>query len=253
MGILDGDFVAPDVPVFFGIEKEKPKRGKGNTVIPVNYNGIKILSWGMIWPESSPVLIDDRQLDPEDLDLAISLIQKGKIEEVIKYLTILKEDVPGALHHMKLLLNTDSIEWGELDYLLIDTPPSTAAFVREVASSGLWGGIIVTIPSKLSLADTKRTIGLLRKRRVPLLGLICNMFKKDLFDLGKEEVEEFAKTRGVPILSYIPHSRDLLPYFTDLARTIISTTPIILEEEVREVEKFIKKLRSLADFMEGFK
>lgn len=257
VGLLDGDFTAPTVPLMLGCEDKKPRRGKGNVVIPVEHDGIGVISWAMIWPQDSAVLIEDRQVEPDDLIFAVSMLKAGKTEAAIKYLTQLAEDPGGAISHMRLLFQPGNIDWGDIDFLVVDTPPTTLGVVRTVVEAGLWGALLVTHPSKPSLADLRRTIDLLRKRQVPIVGVISNQGSFDgipRYDLTDKDVENFAMERGIPFIIAVPHDRNLAPYFDRVAEFVVSCQPILLKPKVvdeAEALKTLKGITKLVDLMEA--
>lgn len=255
VGILDCDFTSPNIPIMMNCEDLKPKRGKGDTIIPVEIDGIKVLSWGMIWSPDSAVLIEDKQIDTEDIYLAISLLKEGKIEEAIKFLHFIA-DAPGGIYHMKILLEPGSVEWGDIDFLVIDTSPTTSGTVKTVAEHQIWGSILVTHPSKPSLADLRRSIDLLRKKSVPIIGIISNQGTEggiQRYDLTDKDVELFAKSVGIPFIMAIPHSFNLGKYFDKVADFVISSRPILLEQTVKKDEEFIKFIKKAADLLEILK
>lgn len=259
IGILDADFHAPDVPVALGLTS-KPRRSIGNSVTPPESNGIKVLSWAMIWPEDSAVLIEDSQIDSDDLFHAVHLIKAQKYDAAIKFITQLAEHPGGASEHMKLLFEPGAIDWGNIDYLIVDSPPESTGAVRVVAEVGnLYGAIIVCHPSRVALADIRRTIDQFRKKGVPIIGIISNQGTQDgakRFDLSDEDVMDFAKEKGVPFIAAVPHSNNLSPYFDKIADFVINCrNPVVLEKEQvdeLEAERVLKRVKTLVDLMEAF-
>jgi len=259
VGILDSDFTAPNIPIMMGCDGEKPSRGKGNIVVPVEHDGVKVLSWSMVWPRDSAVLIEDRQVESEDLMFAVSMLKAGKTEAAIKYLIQLADDPGGAISHLRLLFEPGNIDWGDLDFLVVDTAPTSSGTVRAVVDAGLWGAILVTHPSKPSLADLRRTVDMFRKKQVPIIGLISNQGTKDgnpQYDLTDNDVKQFAEERGIPFIAAVPHTRDLFPYFDKVAEFIINSKPVILPTRTfneAEAMKTLKGITKLVDLMEALK
>ena len=97
------------------------------------------------------------------------------------------------------------VEWGELDYLVIDLPPGTGDVQLSLAQSvNLSGGVIVTLPQDVSLEDAGRGLQMFKELKVPVLGVVENMSYLDLPDGQKMDVfgsgggEKLAKQAGVP-------------------------------------------------------
>lgn len=259
VGLLDADWTAPTVPIMLGCENIKPGRSRGNIVVPAEYKGIKLLSWAMLWPPDSAVLIEDRQIESEDLMYAVAMLKQNKIEAAIKYLTQLADDPGGAISHMQLLFKPGNIDWGDIDFLIVDTPPTTTSSVRVVAESDLWGTILVTHPSRPSLADLRRTIDLLRKKQVPIIGIISNQGTRNgnqSYDLTDSDVQSFATERGIPFIIAVPHDSNLVPYFDEVAKFIVVCKPLILKPkkfDEAEAMRTLKGITKLVDLLEALR
>lgn len=255
VGAVDCDYHAPNLHVEFGCEGTKLSRGKGDALVPPQVNGIKILSWGMIWPPTSAVMIDDTQIGADDLERAVDLIQASKYAEAVKWLQLLIEHPAGALEHMKLLLEEGAIDWGDTQYLVIDTPPEATGVIRAALEvKGLKGAIIVCHPSRVSLADTRRTVDMFRKRELPLLGILSNQGVQNgvkRFDLTDQDIARFAAESNIPFIASVPHAENLKPYFDAIANYVISAEPVILkvkhleEKDWKPVYDSLKKLAGL--------
>jgi ATP-binding protein involved in chromosome partitioning len=103
------------------------------------------------------------------------------------------------------------VEWGELDYLIVDLPPGTGDAVLSLTQSlPLSGGIIVTLPQQVSLEDARRGMEMFRQLNVPILGVVENMSYLELPDGSRMDIfgtgggEQLAKEGGVPFLGTIP-------------------------------------------------
>jgi ATP-binding protein involved in chromosome partitioning len=103
------------------------------------------------------------------------------------------------------------VEWGELDYLIVDLPPGTGdAALSLTQSLPLSGGIIVTLPQKVSLEDARRGMEMFRQLNVPVFGVVENMSYLELPDGSKMDIfgtgggEQLARQGGVPFLGTIP-------------------------------------------------
>ena len=99
------------------------------------------------------------------------------------------------------------------------------------------GALIVCHPSRVSLADTRRTVDLFRKRGLPLLGILCNQGTQNgeaRYDLREADIEAFARERGIPFIGAIPHTQDLGPHFDRVAEFVVGAEPVILPPPPKE-------------------
>lgn len=166
------------------------------------------------------------------------------------------------MEHMRLLLEPGAIEWGDLDWLLIDTPPESTGTTRIVAESpGVVGALIVSHPSRVSLADVRRTADLFRKKSVPIMGLISNQGTQDSpagpnrYDLTDSDLRAYAQSLGIPFICAIPHAdqRTLQPYFDSIVRFVTANLPVTLPKKAIDedaVAETIRAARKLADLLE---
>ena len=138
VGILDVDIYGPSVPMMFGIH-EKP-RLLGNRVLPFERHGVKVMSLGFIVDNDQPV------------------IWRG----------------PMVMKAIEQMLG--DVEWGELDYLILDMPPGTGdAQLTVTQKVPLAGAVIVTTPQDVALIDARKGLAMFRKVNVPVLGIVENM------------------------------------------------------------------------------
>src|SRR5579872_4897200 len=138
VGLLDADVYGPNVPTMMGT-RENPV-GNADRIRPIEKFGVKLMSMGFLNPGDKP------------------LVWRGPM-----------------LHNViqQFLRN---VEWGELDYLVIDLPPGTGDVALSlIQSAPLTGAIVVTTPSDVSLEDARKAINMFGQVRVPILGLIENM------------------------------------------------------------------------------
>jgi len=183
-GFLDVDWVAPNLHVELGIDPHHGlvlNAGVGDIIEPViSPEGFPLVSSAFIFPE----------------DQAISMDEESKIKDIIEITT------PGV------------INWGELDYLLMDTPPTTAKFVHSALKiENLFGVVLVAQPATNAISDLLRTTSLLRDLHVPVIGLIGNQVyvecthgdRINLYDLTEEDIISFCNLQGVPYLGSVPH------------------------------------------------
>ncbi len=175
VGLLDADVYGPSVPLMLGL-KERPRQTEGNRIIPPETLGIKVISLGLFIEDRTPV------------------IWRGPM--INKLLTQFLREV----------------EWGELDFLVLDLPPGTGdAQLTIVQQVPLSGGVIVTTPQDVALLDVQRGITMFRQVNAPVLGVIENMSYHVCSDCG-DRVEIFGHGGGakmaaqfdIPLLGEIP-------------------------------------------------
>jgi ATP-binding protein involved in chromosome partitioning len=138
VGLLDADVYGPNVPLMMGT-RETPQ-GHSERIIPIEKYGCKLMSMGFLSPGDKP------------------LVWRGPM-----------------LHNViqQFLRN---VEWGELDYLLIDLPPGTGdVSLSLIQSAVVTGAIVVTTPSDVSLEDARKAVNMFAQVRVPVLGMVENM------------------------------------------------------------------------------
>ena len=175
VGLLDADIHGPNIPIMMGI-REQPRQDQENRLLPLESHGVKLMSVGFMGGSSKPV------------------IWRGPlVGRMVK----------------QFLYNVD---WGDLDYLLIDLPPGTGdAQLTLTQSVALTGGIIVSTPQDVALQDALRGLDMFLKVEVPVLGLVENMsyFKcphcherTDIFSHGG--TRDAAESRQVPFLGALP-------------------------------------------------
>ena len=173
VGLLDADIYGPNVPTMIGV-KQLPPPADGR-LIPAMAYGVKVMSIAFLVPPGQP------------------LIWRG------------------PMLHSTIRQFIGDVEWGELDYLIVDLPPGTGDAQLSLSQSlALSGGVIVTLPQKVSREDARRGLETFRATQVPVLGVIENMSylelpdgsRLDLFGQGGGEL--LAREAGVPFLGSIP-------------------------------------------------
>jgi ATP-binding protein involved in chromosome partitioning len=136
VGLMDADIYGPSIPLMMGVGPINPQA----TPFPIERHGLKLMSMGF-------VLGDDQA-------------------------AVLR----GPMIHRYLVAFLTQIDWGQLDYLLIDMPPGTGDAQLSLAQTApLSGALTVVTPQDLSLTVARRGLEMFRKVRVPLLGIIENM------------------------------------------------------------------------------
>ncbi|HSG41192.1 MAG TPA: Mrp/NBP35 family ATP-binding protein [Thermoanaerobaculia bacterium] len=138
VGLLDSDIYGPSVPMMLGIT-EKP-RVIGNRILPFEKYGLRVMSLGFILEEDTPV------------------IWRG----------------PMVMRAIEQMLG--DVEWGELDYMILDLPPGTGdAQLTVTQRIPLAGAVIVTTPQDVALIDARKGLAMFRKVNVPVIGIVENM------------------------------------------------------------------------------
>ena len=180
VGLLDADIYGPSIPRMMGLS-EKPKTSENKKLIPLEKHNIKCMSIGFLIDPDTPT------------------IWRGPM--VIK-----------ALEQM-----FNGVEWGTLDYLIIDLPPGTGDAQLSLAqNTKLTGSIIVSTPQDVALIDARKGINMFKKVNVPILGLVENMSyficdnceqKHHIFLSGgaKKEAENF----NIRFLGELPLDKNL--------------------------------------------
>lgn len=174
VGILDADIYGPNVPGMIGA-RGRP-RVIDNRIIPIQAQGISVMSMGFMVDEEQP------------------LVWRGPmLHGVLKQL----------LHE---------VNWGQLDYLVIDLPPGTGDIQLSLAQTvPVTGTVIVTTPQNVALQDARKGVAMFQKVNVPILGLIENMsyylcpqcgHRDEIFDNAGGE--NAASKLGVPFLGRLP-------------------------------------------------
>ena len=174
VGILDGDIYGPSLPTMLGLQEIPPKID-GNTIIPFEKDGLKIVSIG-------------RLVEPEK-----ALVWRGPMAH-------------GAFRQLAL-----QSDWGELDHLIVDLPPGTGDVPLTLAQLlPLTGAVVVCTPQKVAQDDARRAIRMFQQLGVSILGVVENMSgftapdgtTIDLF--GKGGAEDMAASMSLPFLGRLP-------------------------------------------------
>jgi ATP-binding protein involved in chromosome partitioning len=182
VGLLDADIYGPSIPLMFGLLKARPDsydKDEKIRILPFEKFGIKLLSIGFF------------------VDQSKALIWRG----------------PMASSALKQLF-TD-VDWGELDYMILDLPPGTGDIpLTLIQNFPLTGAIIVSTPQELAISDVRKAADMFRNDqiRIPLLGLVENMSyfippddpSKKYFIFGESGCKKFASDLKIPLLAQIP-------------------------------------------------
>jgi ATP-binding protein involved in chromosome partitioning len=139
VGLLDGDVYGPNIPQMLGIT-DTPEVSADKRIVPPAAHGIKVISMGMLVPPDQPIIWRGPMLH-------------GAVQQFMR-----------------------DVEWGELDYLVVDLPPGTGDVALSMAQSvPMAGAVVVTTPQGVSVSDVRKAVGMFRQLNIPLLGVIENM------------------------------------------------------------------------------
>ena len=175
VGLCDCDIYGPSISLMFGT-RERPMATEENKIVPIEQYGLRLMSMGFLLDDASPAIL------------------RG----------------PMVTRYTQQFLR--QVEWGELDYLVLDLPPGTGDIQLTIVQTvALSGAIIVTTPQEVALIDARKAATMFDKVNVQVLGLVENMSyfvspsdgkRYDIFGSGGGERE--AKRLRVPLLGQIP-------------------------------------------------
>jgi len=164
VGLMDADVYGPSIPHLVGASGRPMARG--DRIQPIEVGGLKLMSIGFL-------------IEPEK-----AVIMRGPMLHGI---------IQQFLHQ---------VDWGDLDYLVIDLPPGTGDVPLTLSQSlPLTGAVVVCTPQQVALLDATRAVAMFRQLKVPMLGMIENM-SGDVF--GRGGVRDKAELLGVPFLGEVP-------------------------------------------------
>ncbi len=176
VGLLDADIYGPSLPLMLGLTDARPNLTSDNKIDPVFKFGMKIMSLGFLIPEGDAVIWRGPML--------FKAIQQFIFD----------------------------VNWGELDFLIVDLPPGTGDVQLTIAQKvPVDGAVIVSTPQDMALIDVKRCVDMFAKVKTPILGVVENMAGllcahcgelNDLFPAG--HLESFCAEKSFPILARIP-------------------------------------------------
>jgi len=174
VGLLDADVYGPNVPIMLGTTQE-PQATHEKRIIPVQAQGLKMISMGLLNPGDKPMIWR------------------------------------GPMLHSVITQFLRSVEWGELDYLIIDLPPGTGDVqLTLIQTVAVTGAVVITTPSIVALADVRKAIEMFRQVNVEVLGVVENMSTfacphcgKPLDIFGHGEGAKTAIAYGVPVLGEV--------------------------------------------------
>jgi len=174
VGLLDCDIYGPSIPLMMGVH-ERPTVNEAERLVPPSSHGVKVMSIGLLVTDDQPV------------------IWRGPM-------------ITKTIQQFLL-----AVEWGELDFLLVDLPPGTGdAQLSLCQTVPLDGGVIISTPQEASLGVVRKGIAMFRKVNVPILGIVENMSyfttpngeRVEIFGHGGGQEE--AARQDVPFLGEVP-------------------------------------------------
>jgi ATP-binding protein involved in chromosome partitioning len=193
VGLMDADIYGPNIPTMLGVEKLPPPQGQ--KLIPAQAYGIKMISMGLLVKPGQP------------------LIWRGPM-------------LNSAIRQF-----LGDVEWGELDYLIVDLPPGTGDAALSLAQAlPLSGAVIVTLPQLVSLEDAGRGLNMFRTLEVPILGIVENMSYLELPDGSRMDIfgsgggEQLAQATQTTFLGKVPIDQNVR-IGGDSGKPIIATHP----------------------------
>jgi ATP-binding protein involved in chromosome partitioning len=174
VGLLDADVYGPNVPLMMGV-KSQPRMIGENRIEPLEAFGVKVISVGFLNPGDKPIIWR------------------------------------GPMLHQIVRQFLGLVEWGHLDYMVVDLPPGTGDVALSLVQTvPLTGAVVVSTPSDVSLQDARKAIEMFRQMKVDLVGVAENMsyfvcphchHEIDIFSRGG--AEKTAEQFGVPFLGSI--------------------------------------------------
>jgi ATP-binding protein involved in chromosome partitioning len=193
VGLMDADIYGPNIPTMLGVDTLPPPNGP--RLIPAEAYGIKMISMGLLVKPGQP------------------LIWRGPM-------------LNSAIRQF-----LSDVEWGELDYLIVDLPPGTGDAALSLAQAlPLSGAVIVTLPQLVSLEDAGRGLNMFRTLEVPILGIIENMSYLELPDGTRMDIfgsgggQRLAQATQANFLGQVPMDQNVR-IGGDTGKPIVVTNP----------------------------
>ena len=175
VGLLDADVYGPNVPLMLGVGDMRPTINV-NKLVPLEAHGVRLMSMAVLKPGDEPMI------------------------------------VRGPILHGLVRQFLQDVEWGELDYLIVDMPPGTGDVQLSLAQLvPVQGAVLVTTPQEVALADVRRALRMFETVNVPVLGVVENMsyfvapdtgVRYNIF--GEGGGQRLSEEYGVPFLGAVP-------------------------------------------------
>ncbi|XP_024051799.2 iron-sulfur protein NUBPL isoform X3 [Terrapene carolina triunguis] len=201
VGLLDADVYGPSIPKMMNL-KGNPELSPKNLMRPLKNYGIACMSMGFLVEETAPVVWR-------------GLMVMSAIEKLLR-----------------------QVDWGQLDYLVIDMPPGTGDVQLSISQNiPVTGAVIVSTPQDIALLDARKGAEMFRKVHVPVLGLVQNMSvfqcpkcKHETHIFGADGVRDLAKTLGLDVLGDIP-------LHVNIRETCDAGQPIVISQPQSDMAK----------------
>jgi ATP-binding protein involved in chromosome partitioning len=175
VGLLDADVYGPNIPIMMGVDQLPPQDTSTGRITPAEAFNLKIVSIGFMVEPDKPIIWRGPMLH-------------GAIQQFIR-----------------------DVDWGEIDYLVVDLPPGTGDAQLSLAQTvSVTGGVIVTLPQQVSLEDARRGLELFRQLDIPILGVVENMSYLELPDGQKMDIfgsgggKQLSEDTNVDFLGAVP-------------------------------------------------
>jgi ATP-binding protein involved in chromosome partitioning len=215
VGLLDADVYGPNVPLMLGV-RDQPRMIGENRIEPLQAFGLKVISVGFLNPGDKPIIWR------------------------------------GPMLHQIIRQFLGLVEWGQLDYLIVDLPPGTGDIALSLVQTvPLTGAVVVSTPSDVSLQDARKAIEMFRQMKVDVVGVVENMsyfvcphcsHEVDIFSRGG--AEKMAQRSGVEFLGNI----QLDP---EVRKSGDGGSPIVLEGEnsphAKSIYEFARRVIARVD------
>ncbi|CAN8215335.1 unnamed protein product [Coccothraustes coccothraustes] len=206
VGLLDADIYGPSIPKMMNL-KGNPELTPKNLMRPLKNYGIACMSMGFLIEETAPVVWR-------------GLMVMSAVEKLLR-----------------------QVDWGQLDYLVIDMPPGTGDVQLSVSQNiPIAGAVIVSTPQDVALLDAHKGAEMFRKVHVPVLGLVQNMSvfqcpkcKHETHIFGNDGVKDLAKTLGLDILGDVP-------LHINIRETCDSGQPVVISQPQSDAAKAYQKI-----------
>jgi ATP-binding protein involved in chromosome partitioning len=221
VGLLDVDVYGPNIPIMMGIN-DRPK-GHNDKILPLEAHGVKLMSMGF-------------------------LVEPG--QAVIWR---------GPMIHNAIRQFLEDVEWGDLDYLIIDLPPGTGDATLSLSQSlGLTGSVVVTTPQQVALEDVVRGVSMFQQLNVPVFGVIENMSyfvapdtgtRYDIFGHGGGQ--EMAKQVGADFLGEIPLEPEVRKGGDEGNPIVIRDPEAPAAKAIRDIARKVAAAVSMQNIMSG--
>ncbi len=176
VGLLDADVYGPSLPQMTGVRGQVGKSEDGSKIAPHHLDGMPLMSIGFMVPPDQAVIWR------------------------------------GPMLHSAVTTFLRDVDWGPLDWLIIDLPPGTGDIVLSLSQQlPVTGAVVVCTPQEVALIDAVKAVGMFRQVKIPLVGLVENMSgficpdcnkRYDIF--GKGGARQYAEDAGIPFLGEIP-------------------------------------------------